>query len=89
MRKCGILAALVNTLHLKTELDGNKLRDNNVLNRNGEARLVGWSRQMLYPGFNILPRSVFWSASLNGRSDNTDANRAFRIDTSGVRTVHS
>ena len=27
---------------------------------------------MLYPGFNILPRSVFWSADLNGRSDNTD-----------------
>ena len=27
---------------------------------------------MLYSGFIILPRSVFWSASLNGRSDNTD-----------------
>ena len=27
---------------------------------------------MLYSGFNILPRSVFWSASFNGRSDNTD-----------------
>ena len=27
---------------------------------------------MLYSGFNILPRSVFWSAYLNGRSDNTD-----------------
>ena len=27
---------------------------------------------MLYSGFNILPRSVFWSADLNGRSDNTD-----------------
>ena len=46
--------------------------DNNVLIRSGEARLVGWSRQMLYSGFNILPRSVFWSADLNGRSDNTD-----------------
>ena len=27
---------------------------------------------MLYSGFNILPRSVFWSADLNGRSDNTN-----------------
>ena len=27
---------------------------------------------MLYSGFNILPRSVFWSASFNGRSDNLD-----------------
>ena len=27
---------------------------------------------MLYLGFNTLPRSVFWSADLNGRSDNTD-----------------
>ena len=27
---------------------------------------------MLYSGFNILPRSVFWSADFNGRSDNTD-----------------
>ena len=27
---------------------------------------------MLYSGFNTLPRSVFWSADLNGRSDNTD-----------------
>ena len=27
---------------------------------------------MLYSGFNILPRSVFWSAYFNGRSDNTD-----------------
>ena len=30
---------------------------------------------MLYLGFNILPRSVFWSADLNGRSDNTDVIR--------------
>ena len=45
---------------------------NNVLIRSGEARLVGWSRLMLYSGFNISPRSVFWSADLNGRSDNTD-----------------
>ena len=29
-----------------------------MLIRSGEARLVGWSRQMLYSGFNILPRSV-------------------------------
>ena len=27
---------------------------------------------MLYSGFNILPRSVFWSACFNGRSDNLD-----------------
>ena len=27
---------------------------------------------MLYLGFYILPRSVSWSANLNGRSDNTD-----------------
>ena len=27
---------------------------------------------MLYSGLNILPRSVFWSAYLNGRSDNLD-----------------
>ena len=27
---------------------------------------------MLYSGLNILPRSVFWSANFNGRSDNTD-----------------
>ena len=46
--------------------------DNNVLIRSGEAQLVGWSRLMLYLGFNNLPRSVFWSADLNGRSDNTD-----------------
>ena len=33
-------------------------RDNNVLIRSGEARLVGWSRIMLYLGFNTLHRSV-------------------------------
>ena len=49
--------------------------DNNVLIRSGEARLVGWSRYMLYSGFDILPRSVVWSACLNGRSDNTDVIR--------------
>ena len=30
---------------------------------------------MLYSGFNISPRSVFWSADFNGRSDNTDVIR--------------
>ena len=30
---------------------------------------------MLYLGFNILPRSVFWSADFNGRSDNLDVIR--------------
>ena len=34
--------------------------------------MVGWSRQMLYSGFNILPRSVIRSADFNGRSDNLD-----------------
>ena len=47
-------------------------RDNRTLIRSGETPVVGWSRQMLYSGFNILPRSVFWSAYLNGRSDNLD-----------------
>ena len=45
---------------------------NNALIRSGEAPGTGWSRNMLYSGFNILPRSVFWSASCNGRSDNAD-----------------
>ena len=57
--------------------------DNNVLIRSGEARVVGWSRKMLYSGFNILPRSVFWSADLNGRSDNTDV---IWLEQSCVRT---
>ena len=30
----------------------------NVLIRSEEARLVGWSRNMLYSGFNTLHRSV-------------------------------
>ena len=30
---------------------------------------------MLYAGFDILPRSVFWSAYFNGRSDNLDVIR--------------
>ena len=30
---------------------------------------------MLYSGFDILPHSVFWSAYLNGRSDNLDVIR--------------
>ena len=32
--------------------------DNNVLIRSGEAPGIGWSRNMLYSGFNILHRSV-------------------------------
>ena len=51
-----------------------------MLIRSGEARLVGWSRLMLYSGFNNLPRSVFWSANLNGRSDNTDVIRLKQIN---------
>ena len=49
--------------------------------RSGEARLVGWSRQMLYSGFNILPRSVFWSAYFNGRSDNLDVISPMKFST--------
>jgi len=49
--------------------------DNNALIRSGEARLVGWSRIMLYLGFKLLPRSVFWPADFNGRSDNADVIR--------------
>jgi len=37
-----------------------------------EAPGIGWSRNMLYSGFNTLHRSVFLSADFNGRSDNTD-----------------
>ena len=47
-------------------------RHDNVLIRSGEALAIGWSRNMLYSGFDVLPRSVFWSAYFNGRSDNTD-----------------
>ena len=32
--------------------------DNNVLIRSGEALAIGWSRNTLCSGFNILPRSV-------------------------------
>ena len=34
--------------------------------------MVGWSRQMLYSGFNILSRSVIRSANSIDRSDNSD-----------------
>ena len=37
---------------------GNKRQHNNVLIRSGEAPAIGWSRNMLYSGFNILHRSV-------------------------------
>ena len=30
-----------------------------MLTRSGEAPAIGWSRNMLYSGFDILPRSVF------------------------------
>ena len=43
-----------------------------MLIRSGEAPGIGWSRSMLYSGFITLPRSVSWSAYLNGRSDNAD-----------------
>ena len=49
-----------------------KTRDNRTLIRSGEAPAVGWSRNVLYSGFNNLLRSVFWSANFNGRSDNLD-----------------
>ena len=45
---------------------------NNVLIRSGEARLVGWSRSMLYSGFNTLLRSVVSLADFICRCDNTD-----------------
>ena len=54
---------------------GRSAAHNNVLIRSGEAPGIGWSRQMLYSGFDILPRSVYWSAYFNGRSDNTDVIR--------------
>ena len=50
-------------------------RYNNVLIRSGEALGIGWSRNILYSGFNILPRSGFWPADFNGRSDNLDVIR--------------
>ena len=49
--------------------------DNNVLIPSGEARLVGWSRSMLYSGFNTLPRSVVRLADSSVRWDNTDVTR--------------
>ena len=52
-----------------------KTPDNRTLIRSGEARVVGWSRQMIYSGFNISPRSVVRSANSIGRSDNTDVIR--------------
>ena len=61
--------------HVATSRGGQQPSDNRTLIRSGEARLAGWSRSMLYLGFSILPRSVFWSADLNGRSDNTDVIR--------------
>ena len=42
---------------------------------------------MLYLGFNILPRSVFWSADLNGRSDNTDVIRLNQLLRFSIRTI--
>ena len=48
---------------------------NNALIQSGEARLAGGSRLMLYLGFDISPRSVFWLAYFNGRSDNADVIR--------------
>ena len=50
-------------------------RDNRTLIRSGEARLVGWSRQVLYSGLNTLPRSVVRSANSIDRSDNLDVIR--------------
>ena len=38
--------------------NGQSSHDNNVLIRSGEALGIGWSRNMLYSGFSILPRSV-------------------------------
>ena len=76
----GIANAKLTWLGMRDSTSCNRMersRHNNVLIRSGEARLVGWSRSMLYSGFNILPRSVFWSAYFNGRSDNTDVMSLF------------
>jgi len=43
---------------IKTEIDSDAREEYNVLIRSGEARLVGWSRNMLYSGFITLHRSV-------------------------------
>ena len=43
--------------------------------RSGEAPGIGWSRNMLYLGFSILPRSVVWSANPVSRSDISDVIR--------------
>ena len=42
-----------------TDYHSHQSRYNNVLIRIGEALGIGWSRYMLYSGFDILPRSVF------------------------------
>ena len=47
-------------------------RHNNALIPGGEAQLVGWSRSMLYLGFNTLPRSIVRSAGFARRWDNLD-----------------
>ena len=49
--------------------------------RSGEARLVGWSRHMLYSGFNFLPRSICRSANSIARSDNADVVPLARMST--------
>ena len=62
-------------------------QNNNVVIRIGEARLVGWSRHMLYSGFNILPRSVITSTCLNGRSDNLDVVMLKSIESVNLRII--
>ena len=47
-------------------------RHNNALIPFGEARLIGWSRSMLYSGFNTLPRSVVRLADSGVRWNNAD-----------------
>ena len=48
--------------------------------RSGEAPGIGWSRNMLYLGFSILPRSVVWSANPVSRSDISDVMRLIKSD---------
>ena len=56
--------------------------------RSGEALGVGWSRNMLYSGFNILPRSVVRSAYSIDRSDNLDVIPLKLAERSGIENTN-
>ena len=59
--------------------------DNRALIRSGEALAIGWSRQMLYSGFNTLPRSVIRLANSFDRSDNLDVIRLKEIPVNSLK----